>query len=71
MDVKCPIFLIHGNKDRVIPYKFSVRLEKLNPRRIRLFTIKGAKHNNLPKFEEYHRWLDYALNDPDAILSDK
>ena len=62
----CPIYIIHGSKDKLIPYKFSLKLKKENPK-IKLFTIKGAKHNNLPSFPKYQKALYNILNHPDAI----
>ena len=62
-DIKCPVHLIHGTKDKLIPFRFSRELEKINPARIRLHAINGGKHNNLPQTEEYHQVLNQLLND--------
>jgi alpha-beta hydrolase superfamily lysophospholipase len=61
--VTCPIFILHGNKDRLIPYDQSLKLRELAPDQINLITIEGGKHNNLPDFPEYHEWLYDILND--------
>ena len=61
--IKSPVFIIHGNKDKLIPYRFSSRLEKLDIKHVKLFTIEGAKHNNLPEHNQYHEVLDKILND--------
>lgn len=61
--VTCPVFIIHGNKDRLIPYNQGVMLRNLAPDRINLISIDGGKHNNLPEFPEYHEWLYDILND--------
>lgn len=58
----CPIVIFHGDKDKVIPYRFSVRLKKENDDKIDLRTIEGAKHNDLPTFPEYHYQLKELLN---------
>jgi fermentation-respiration switch protein FrsA (DUF1100 family) len=58
--VKSPIYLIHGTKDRLIPFRQSAMLRDLAPDRIRLLPIEGAKHNNLPDYPEYHEVL-YAV----------
>lgn len=55
--VKSPVYIIHGTKDHLIPFKQSVMLEALAPQRIKLIPIVGAKHNNLPDFPEYHEIL--------------
>lgn len=62
-DVKCPVFILHGDKDHVIPYSHSVLLEDVDPKHIKLYTIAGARHNNLPKFKEYHTVLNRILNE--------
>lgn len=55
--VKCPIYIIHGTRDRLIPIQHSENLQKLNPRKITLIEIEGGGHNNLPKFPEYHNFI--------------
>lgn len=61
--VSCPVFILHGDKDTLIPYKYSVRLEKEFPDKVLLSTIPGGKHNNLPRFETYHRYLQAILEE--------
>ncbi len=60
--VKCPVFIIHGNRDFLISYKQSVRLANEFPDKVKLITIKGGRHNNLPSFEAYHKALYRVLN---------
>jgi pimeloyl-ACP methyl ester carboxylesterase len=55
--VKCPVYIIHGTKDWLIPIQHSERLRKINPRKIILIRIHGGGHNNLPKFDEYHNFI--------------
>jgi pimeloyl-ACP methyl ester carboxylesterase len=57
LKVKCPVYIIHGTKDWLIPITHSEALQKLNPRRITLIRIHGAGHNNLPNFDEYHNFI--------------
>jgi pimeloyl-ACP methyl ester carboxylesterase len=59
--VKCPVKLIHGTNDRVIPMKSSVRLSKINPKLTRLYPIIGGGHKNLHNYEGYHRALKEIL----------
>ena len=59
--VKCPVYILHGTKDRLIPIKHSINLQQLNPERITLIRIKGGGHNNLPFFPEYHNFLRNIL----------
>lgn len=61
--VSCPVFFIHGKKDRLIPFSNSIALQKLIPNQSRLFEIEEGGHNNLPTFPEYHEYLYDILND--------
>ncbi|WP_341226414.1 alpha/beta hydrolase [uncultured Arcticibacterium sp.] len=54
---RCPIYIIHGTKDLLIPLRSSVRLSKVAPLNTHLAPIYGGGHNNLPSFPEYHRVL--------------
>ena len=60
--VHCPIAILHGSRDRLIPYRQSEMLRALSPQHIRLFPIEGAGHNNLPDFPQYHDLLYDLLN---------
>lgn len=55
--VKCPVYIIHGTKDWLIPIRHSEQLQKINSRKITLIRIHGGGHNNLPKFDEYHNFI--------------
>ena len=55
--VKCPIYILHGTKDLLIPIRHSEQLQKINPRKITLIRIHGGGHNNLTKFDEYHNFI--------------
>jgi pimeloyl-ACP methyl ester carboxylesterase len=55
--VRCPVYIIHGTKDWLIPIRHSVQLQKINPRKITLIRIHGGGHNNLPDFPEYHNFV--------------
>lgn len=61
--VTCPIFIIHGTADRLIPYKQGKMLYHLAEDRATLVTIEGGGHNNLPEFPQYHEYLYDILND--------
>jgi len=55
--VKCPVYIIHGTRDWLIPIRHSEQLQKINPRKITLIRIHGGGHNNLSKFDEYHNFI--------------
>ncbi len=59
--VKCPIKIIHGTNDRMIPMKSSIRLSKINSSLTRMYPIIGGGHKNLHNFEGYHRALKEIL----------
>ncbi len=59
--VECPIKIIHGTNDRVIPMKSSIKLSKINPKHTRMYPIIGGGHKNLHNFEGYHRALKEIL----------
>lgn len=60
---RCPIYILHGTKDRLIPFSSSVRLSRIAPLNTHLVPIYGGGHNNLPSFPEYHRVLKDILTD--------
>jgi fermentation-respiration switch protein FrsA (DUF1100 family) len=46
-NITCPVLVIHGDADRVIPYRMSVEIyEKIQTEK-ELITICGAGHNNI------------------------
>lgn len=53
--VRCPIYILHGTRDKLIPYGSSVRLSKIRPDATTLFPIPGANHHNITDFPEYKR----------------
>lgn len=60
--VRCPIHIIHGTDDKLIPYKTSVKLSQINPMLTRLHTVIGGGHKNLNNFESYHKMLGEIIN---------
>ncbi len=59
--VRCPVYIFHGDQDRIVYYHSSVKLKKHLKPGDRLFTIKGGRHNDLEGFPEYHRRLREVL----------
>ncbi len=62
-NASCPVFIIHGDQDRLIPHRHGRMLQELIPEKSVLITIEGAHHNNLPDFAAYHEQLYDLLND--------
>lgn len=67
--VHCPVFIIHGTKDRLISYKQSEMLKGLHPDKITLYGIEGARHNNLPEYPEFFDVL-YTILDSKSGKAD-
>jgi len=66
--VQCPIHIIHGTNDKLIPFKTSLKLSKVNPERTTLHSIIGGGHKNLNNFESYHQILGKIINaKPEAL----
>ena len=61
--VQCPIHIIHGTNDKLIPFKTSVKLSKINSKLTRLYTVIGGGHKDLNNFESYHKMLAEILKD--------
>jgi pimeloyl-ACP methyl ester carboxylesterase len=55
--VNCPIRIIHGTQDKLIPFKGSVKLSQIKPKQTRLYPVIGGGHKNMNTFEEYHKIL--------------
>ncbi len=43
-DVRCPVTLVHGTEDNIIPFDSSVNLQKIRPDAIRLVALEGTGH---------------------------
>lgn len=60
--VQCPIHIIHGTNDKLIPFKTSIKLSKVNPKLTKLHSVIGGGHKNLNNFESYHKMIQDILN---------
>ncbi len=59
--VNCPIRIIHGTQDKLIPFKSSVKLSQIKPKQTRLYPVIGGGHKNMNTFEEYHKILSEII----------
>jgi len=50
--VQGPVLLIHGDRDRLIPFDHSVRLRALT-QNAQLVLVHGAAHNDIQDFDQY------------------
>ena len=59
--VSCPVYILHGTADVVVPFRSGEKLARLlnNPKS--LVVIEGGGHNNLSSFAAYRRALAEIL----------
>lgn len=67
-NVRCPIKIIHGSDDRLVPIKTAVDLSEINPALTRLYVILKAGHINIHQFEEYHRALEEIFEERKVFI---
>jgi fermentation-respiration switch protein FrsA (DUF1100 family) len=61
--VECPITMIHGTADKVIPIESAKKLYKsISNDKITLTIIEGGNHNDLVNFDAYHRIIEEVLD---------
>jgi alpha-beta hydrolase superfamily lysophospholipase len=65
--VSCPVIIIHGTNDYLIPFKQSKMLYNRYPDKIKLIPIKGAGHNNLQDYPAFYHALYDNLQVNDQI----
>lgn len=68
-NVRCPIKILHGTDDNLVPIKTAIELSQINPKLTRLYVILGAGHIDIHQFEEYHRAME-EIFDPRANYMD-
>ncbi|MGQ4809830.1 hypothetical protein NKDENANG_03266 [Candidatus Entotheonellaceae bacterium PAL068K] len=58
LEVQCPVYIVHGTADRVIPISHSRSLQQqLSLQGKHYLEIPGGDHNDLQTYEAYHQWL--------------
>eukprot|EP00871_Galdieria_phlegrea_P002613 jgi/Galph1/3352/GphlegSOOS_G2053.1 len=68
--VYCPVLIIHGCQDRVVPFSNAIDLYKRCRRAVNPLWIADGGHNNLELFhrdemlEKYRQFLEYVLHNP-------
>jgi pimeloyl-ACP methyl ester carboxylesterase len=58
--IQGPVLLIHGERDPLIPFDHSVRLQAL-ARNAQVVRIEGAAHNDLQEFDQYLKAIAHGL----------
>lgn len=54
--VRCPILIMHGTRDEVVPFAHALQLHAAAADRSRLLAIDGAGHNNLREWAGPRYW---------------
>ncbi|WP_250434569.1 alpha/beta hydrolase [Hanstruepera flava] len=61
--LKCPVLIVHGTEDRVVPMSSAEKLYKASNVKNTIFIkVKGASHHNLIDFPEYHQAIKSFLH---------
>ncbi|MEM9679409.1 MAG: alpha/beta hydrolase [Bacteroidota bacterium] len=60
-NVKCPVTIIHGTEDTVVPYGSGKKLMDLKMNNIKFVTVEGGHHNDLIHFEVYRNTIEKLL----------
>lgn len=59
---KCPIAIVHGTEDRIVPFLSGKKLFEVAPKAFATFTVvEKGNHNNLIQFDAYHQMIDTLL----------
>jgi pimeloyl-ACP methyl ester carboxylesterase len=60
---ECPIYIFHGTKDEVVPYRLGQKLaESISNNSVQLITVDGGKHKNLIDFEVFREAMRGILD---------
>jgi len=68
--IKCPILLVHGNRDHTVPVEDALAIKKgCNRPHIKLLTVEGAGHESIEKIKVHGKELVQFLIDAGFPLS--
>jgi len=56
-NISCPVLVIHGTNDQVIPYGMGVEIYNKLQTKKRMVTIRGARHNNISSSFSGSYWM--------------
>jgi alpha-beta hydrolase superfamily lysophospholipase len=64
-NVTCPIMILHGTDDKIVPYDSGRALGNLVPEdQLKFVTIPDGKHKNLIEFNEYRAAIESIMGNP-------
>jgi hypothetical protein len=61
--IGCPVYILHGKFDSVVPYASALRLYSLTPSHVHreMITFPKGHHSDLARFPRYHRFIQRVL----------
>ncbi|MEZ4739767.1 MAG: alpha/beta hydrolase [Flavobacteriales bacterium] len=61
--IKCPVYIMHGKRDNVVPYTSALRLYSLIPSDVHreMVTFPKGHHSDLARYPRYHKLLARTL----------
>ena len=68
-NVRCPIKIIHGSDDSLVPINTAIDLSEVNPKLTRLYVILRAGHINIHQFEEYHHVMEEIFEERKVFMN--
>ena len=68
---KAPLLIIHGEKDRVVPWKFGRALFDLAPEPKSFLSVPLASHNNLYEFGTASKVIDFMIKNKRMALNNR
>jgi len=62
-DLDVPVSVVHGRRDRIIPFRMGVEVYEAAKRKGKLLLVEGAGHNDVAEVggSDYWRWLTESL----------
>ena len=61
-NVSCPITMVHGTDDDIVPYNSAKKLFEVAPKtQTKFINVEGGNHNNLIDFEEFQNGIESSL----------
>ena len=64
-EVKCPITIIHGMADTIVPLSSSKKLKWLLKKGDQFFEIQKGTHNNMEQLPDYHQAMENVIGRKD------
>ena len=69
--VKCPVYIFHGQRDRVVPYSSALKLYGMIPATVHreLFTFPKGAHSDLARFKRFNLKMREILRGPEGTTT--